>query len=96
MYIVFVILALIFCFTIFPRGILRQTIIADYVASALVEFDSLGPLPTVLDLGNVISFEAVNAAPPRPVPAYFGAESLPYPKASTIASPKMNFTLPGY
>jgi hypothetical protein len=59
--IVFAISALIFQFYRFPRGTLRQTVIADYNASAPVEFDLWEPLPAVSDSGEEISLETAYA-----------------------------------
>jgi hypothetical protein len=53
--------ALIFLFYRFPRGTLRQTVIADYDASAAIEFDPWEPLPAVSDSGKEISLETANA-----------------------------------
>ena len=53
----FVVSALIFLFCRFPRGTLGQTIIADYVASALEESDPQEPFPTVSYSSNEISLE---------------------------------------
>jgi hypothetical protein len=58
--IVFAVSALIFLFYRFPRGTLRQTVIADYDASAPVEFDPWEPLPAVSDPGKEISLETAN------------------------------------
>jgi hypothetical protein len=64
--------ALIFLFSHnYIKGTLRQIVIANYVASALIEFDPERQFPVVSGSRIKISLETGSAVPPQPVSAYF-------------------------